>query len=39
MATAASHNFAGMATCRFLLGIFEAPITPCFMMIVGMWVS
>lgn len=37
MATAASHNFAGMATCRFLLGIFEAPITPCFMMIVGMW--
>ena len=38
MATAASHNFAGMSTCRFLLGIFEAPITPCFMMIVGMWV-
>lgn len=39
MATAASTNFAGMAACRFFLGIFEAPITPCFMMIVSMWVS
>ena len=39
MATAASTNFASMAACRFLLGIFEAPITPCFMMIVAMWVS
>lgn len=37
MATAASTNFASMAACRFLLGVFEAPITPCFMMIVGMW--
>lgn len=35
--TAASSNFAGLAVCRFLLGAFEAPITPCFMMIVGMW--
>lgn len=39
MITAASSNFAGMATCRTLLGVFEAPITPCFMMIVSMWVS
>lgn len=39
MATAASGNFGGLAACRFFLGFFEAPITPCFMMIVGMWVS
>ncbi|EXK25953.1 hypothetical protein FOMG_17433 [Fusarium oxysporum f. sp. melonis 26406] len=32
-----SSNFAGLAVCRFFLGIFEAPITPIFMMIVGMW--
>ncbi|KAG9773401.1 MFS general substrate transporter, partial [Aureobasidium melanogenum] len=37
MITAACSNFAGLATCRFLLGVFEAPITPCFMMIIGMW--
>lgn len=37
MITAACSSFTGMAICRFLLGIFEAPITPCFMMIVGMW--
>ncbi|CBF84701.1 hypothetical protein AN8901.2 [Aspergillus nidulans FGSC A4] len=37
MITAACKNFAGIATCRFFLGIFEAPITNCFMMIVGMW--
>ncbi|KAK2598814.1 hypothetical protein N8I77_012201 [Diaporthe amygdali] len=37
MITAACHNFAGFGTCRFLLGIFEAPITTCFMMIVAMW--
>ncbi|KAI1848518.1 hypothetical protein JX265_013801 [Neoarthrinium moseri] len=37
MVTAACHNFAGLATCRFMLGVFEAPITPCFMMIVSMW--
>jgi MFS family permease len=37
MITAACSNFTGMAICRFLLGIFEAPITPCFMMIVSMW--
>ncbi|KAK0384682.1 hypothetical protein NLU13_1334 [Sarocladium strictum] len=37
MITAASSSFAGLAVCRFFLGIFEAPITPIFMMIVGMW--
>ncbi|KAL2209721.1 major facilitator superfamily transporter [Sarocladium strictum] len=37
MATAACTSFNGLAACRFLLGFFEAPITPCFMMIVGMW--
>ncbi|KAJ5126437.1 hypothetical protein N7476_009237 [Penicillium atrosanguineum] len=34
MITAACSSFTGMAICRFLLGIFEAPITPCFMLIV-----
>lgn len=37
MATAACSNFAGLAACRFFLGMFEAPITTCFMMIVAMW--
>ncbi|KAF5023521.1 hypothetical protein F66182_4388 [Fusarium sp. NRRL 66182] len=35
--TAAGNNFASLAACRFLLGVFEAPITTCFMMIVSMW--
>lgn len=39
MATAACSDFSGLAACRFFLGVFEAPITPCFMMIVGMWVG
>ncbi|KAI9925837.1 hypothetical protein MW887_005643 [Aspergillus wentii] len=37
MITASCQNFTGLGICRFLLGCFEAPITPCFMMIVGMW--
>ncbi|CAG8218458.1 unnamed protein product [Penicillium salamii] len=37
MITAACSSFTGMAICRFLLGVFEAPITPCFMMMIGMW--
>lgn len=37
MCTAAGGNFASLAACRFLLGLFEAPVTPCFMMIVAMW--
>lgn len=35
--TAACQNFAGLAVCRFLLGIFEAVITPAFMLIVSQW--
>ncbi|KAK1146766.1 hypothetical protein N8T08_002527 [Aspergillus melleus] len=35
--TAASHSFAGLGVCRFLLGAFEAPITPCFMLLVSTW--
>jgi len=35
--TAACNSFAGLAVCRFLLGCFEAVITPAFMMIIGMW--
>lgn len=37
MMTVASTNFTGLAICRFLLGTFEAVITPCFMMIVATW--
>ncbi|KAF5865090.1 hypothetical protein ETB97_005331 [Aspergillus alliaceus] len=37
MITAACNNFTGLGITRFLLGCFEAPITPCFMMIVAMW--
>ncbi|RBR16519.1 uncharacterized protein FIESC28_06928 [Fusarium coffeatum] len=37
MLTAAGNNFGSLATCRFFLGVFEAPITTCFMMIVSMW--
>ncbi|KAH8625013.1 MFS general substrate transporter [Alternaria alternata] len=35
--TAATHNFAGFAAMRFLLGVFESVVTPAFMMMVGMW--
>ncbi|KAJ4248711.1 hypothetical protein NW762_012549 [Fusarium torreyae] len=35
--TAACNNFAGLAVCRFLLGTFEAVITPAFMLIVSQW--
>ncbi|KAJ0340069.1 hypothetical protein COL26b_012003 [Colletotrichum chrysophilum] len=35
--TAASHSFAGLAVCRFLLGMFEAVITPAFMLVTSMW--
>ncbi|KAI9325261.1 major facilitator superfamily domain-containing protein [Zopfochytrium polystomum] len=37
MLTAASHDFSGMAFCRFFLGVFEAPITTFFVMTVAMW--
>lgn len=32
-----STNFAGAATCRFFLGVFEAPITPGLTLAVGYW--
>ncbi|RGP61236.1 hypothetical protein FLONG3_10602 [Fusarium longipes] len=35
--TAACKNFTGLAICRFLLGAFEAVITPAFMLIVSQW--
>lgn len=31
------HNFAGLATIRFLLGVFEAAVLPCMMIINSMW--
>lgn len=37
LCTAAAHNFVGLAICRFLLGVFEAVITPAFMLIVSQW--
>ncbi|KAH6897077.1 major facilitator superfamily domain-containing protein [Thelonectria olida] len=35
--TSACQNFAGLAVTRFLLGVFEAVITPAFMLIVSQW--
>lgn len=37
MISAACSSYPGLSACRFFLGCLEAPITPCFMMIVGMW--
>jgi MFS family permease len=37
MITAACSDLAGLATCRFLLGVFEAVIMPAWMLIVGQW--
>ncbi|CAM1510638.1 Fc.00g009730.m01.CDS01 [Cosmosporella sp. VM-42] len=37
LCTSAANNFAGLAVCRFLLGVFEAVITPAFMLIVSQW--
>ncbi|KAK4686179.1 MFS transporter, ACS family, allantoate permease, partial [Tremellales sp. Uapishka_1] len=34
---AAVTNYHGLLACRFLLGFFEASITPGFVMIVSMW--
>ncbi|KAL1659379.1 major facilitator superfamily domain-containing protein [Schizophyllum commune] len=34
--TAAAHNFAGLITARFFLGIFEATVAPCFITITQM---
>jgi MFS family permease len=30
-------TFAGIVTVRVLLGVFEAPLTPCLLFITGMW--
>lgn len=37
MITAACSSFAGLATVRFLLGMFEATISPGFIAITGIW--
>lgn len=37
LCTAAAKDFAGLAACRFLLGVFEAVVTPAFMLIVSQW--
>ncbi|OWP05989.1 hypothetical protein B2J93_6313 [Marssonina coronariae] len=34
---AASHNFAGLATVRFVLGVLEAGILPSLMLMNSMW--
>ncbi|WWC93568.1 hypothetical protein V866_000403 [Kwoniella sp. B9012] len=31
------HNYTGILICRFLLGFFEATITPAFVLIISMW--
>ncbi|WWC88254.1 uncharacterized protein L201_003161 [Kwoniella dendrophila CBS 6074] len=35
--TGATKNFAGLVTCRLLLGIFEATILPSFIFLTQMW--
>lgn len=35
--TAACTSFGGLATCRFLLGVFEATISPSFVYITAQW--
>ena len=35
--TAATHNFAGIATVRLALGILEASVTPAFVLITSQW--
>lgn len=37
MLTATCSSFAGLATVRFLLGVFEATISPGFVAITGIW--
>ncbi|VUC26875.1 unnamed protein product [Clonostachys rosea] len=39
LCTAAAKDFAGLAVSRFLLGAFEAVVTPAFMLIVSQWFS
>ncbi|TVY39922.1 putative transporter [Lachnellula subtilissima] len=35
--TAACSTFGGLATCRFLLGVAEATISPAFVYVTSMW--
>ncbi|KAK4115187.1 MFS general substrate transporter [Canariomyces notabilis] len=35
--SAAATNFAGLMTCRFLLGIFESCVQPVFIIMTSMW--
>ncbi|CAK7204298.1 hypothetical protein SEUCBS139899_007053 [Sporothrix eucalyptigena] len=35
--TGAATNFAGLAVCRVLLGIFEAPLNPGLIMVTAAW--
>ncbi|KAJ6499053.1 MFS general substrate transporter [Mycena sanguinolenta] len=35
--TAAAHNFKGLITARFFLGLFEATVAPTFITITQMW--
>ncbi|RLL93481.1 hypothetical protein CFD26_101905 [Aspergillus turcosus] len=37
MTTPACHNFAGIATNRFLLGLVEAVVNPGFVLLMSMW--
>ena len=37
MTTPACHNFAGIATNRFFLGVTEAAINPAFVLIMSIW--
>jgi MFS family permease len=37
MTTPACHNFAGIATNRFLLGLLESAVNPGFVLIMSMW--
>ncbi|WWC85645.1 uncharacterized protein L201_000511 [Kwoniella dendrophila CBS 6074] len=34
---AACHNFAGLAICRFMLGLFEALTFPAFTLLIATW--
>ncbi|KIM92208.1 hypothetical protein PILCRDRAFT_301 [Piloderma croceum F 1598] len=35
--TATVKNYHGLLACRVLLGLFEAAMSPCLMLITGMW--
>ncbi|KAF8857058.1 MFS general substrate transporter [Acephala macrosclerotiorum] len=35
--TAATSNYAGLLSVRFFLGLFEATVTPAFVLITSMW--